>query len=603
VINIFNMKRLPILFLISFLWVGCLPISNGGIAAPQTSAVDTKSESPGLSTEQPSEFRATNQPDTLTPMDFASGTVYYVRPDGGTADQCSGRFDAPYSEENSPDCAWNHPFQALPPLGSPRIAAGDTLIISAGEYEMGYGAPGSDACDAESAYDCHMPAVPGGIDAAHPTRILGEGWSAGCGAPPQLWGSERANYILNLAGSSNVEIACLEITDHSECVESQENGLPCERDASPYGDWAATGLYAEDSINVHLLDLNIHGLAVSGVLAGRLVDWTIDNVRIAANGWAGWDGDIGDDSSNTGTMLFRRLRVEWNGCGETYPGSEPARCWAQSAGGYGDGLGTGATGGVWIFEDSAFLHNTSDGLDLLYARRAGARVEIRRTIAAGNAGNQIKTTGPTVMENVIAVGNCGFFEGQSFTYRIDIDGDGTPDLNSVDPCRAGGDAVALDLNPGDQARIVNSTIAGGGNCLVIASCALGKDCAGSRQQVTMINDIFEGSRSFMDATEEVCFAWFNDEGGGERLPDDPFSVSYSTLHGVRFGNVDPCAETANRCGIPAGIRKAGIDVFDAHLMPGSPAVDTGLPSAAPPDDFDGCPRDARPDIGAYEWRG
>jgi hypothetical protein len=212
-----------------------------------------------------------------------------------------------------------------------------------------------------------------------------------------------------------VEIACLEITDHSECVESQENGFPCERDEPPYGDWAAEGLYAADSANVHLLDLNIHGLAVSGVHAGRLADWTVERVRIAANGWAGWDGDIGDDSSNSGTMVFRSWRVEWNGCGETYPGGEPVRCWAQSAGGYGDGVGTGATGGLWVIEDSAFLHNTSDGLDLLYARLTGARIEIRRTIAGGNAGNQIKTTGPAVMENVIAVGNCGFFEGQPFT--------------------------------------------------------------------------------------------------------------------------------------------------------------------------------------------
>jgi hypothetical protein len=532
----------------------------------------------------------------------AFGTIYYVRPDGGAAGECSGLVDAPYSQGASPDCAWNHPFQALPPLGEPRIAPGDALIIAAGSYKMGYGAPASEECDAEGAYDCYMAPVPSGIDSAHPTRILGSGWSDGCANPPELWGSGRADWILNLDGSSNVEIACLEITDHSECVESQGNGLACERDNPPYGDWAATGIYAEDSANVHLADLNIHGLAVGGVLAGRLADWTVERVRIAANGWVGWDGDIGDDSADSGTLLFRRLVVEWNGCGETYPGGEPVRCWAQSAGGYGDGLGTGATGGVWIFEDSAFLHNTSDGLDLLYARLPGARMEIRRTIAAGNAGNQIKTTGAAVLENVIAVSNCGFFEDQLFTYRIDTDGDGRPDSNSVDACRAGGDALSLDLNPGDRVRLVNSTIGGHGGCLVIATCAYEKDCAGGEQKVEMVNDIFEGGRTFFEPDEDVCFAWWNDEGGSDQLPADPFSTSYSIVNGARFGNVDPCAESSNRCGIPAGIRNADLGAFDAHLLPGSPAVDAGLASAAPADDFDGRPRDSQPDIGAYEWR-
>jgi hypothetical protein len=596
------MKRFSIAFCILLCCIACQHTPNDNPAASPVSASQTSPQSldptrAGL----PANPTASSSP-TATLGDSNHGTVYFVRPDGGAADQCSGLVDAPFSVENSPDCAWNNPFQALPPLGSPRIAGGDALIISAGGYEMGYGAPGSDACDAEGAYDCYMPPVPSGIDAAHPTRILGEGWASGCSDQPQLWGSERTGFIINLAGSSNVEIACLEITDHSECVESQENGLPCERDTPPYGDWAATGLYAEDSTNVHLLDLNIHGLAVSGVLAGRLADWTVENVRIAANGWAGWDGDIGDESSNSGTMLFRRLRVEWNGCGETYPGGEPTRCWAQSAGGYGDGLGTGATGGIWVIEDSAFLHNTSDGLDLLYARHAGARIEIRRTIAEGNAGNQIKTTGPTAMENVIAVGNCGFFDGQPFTYRIDDDGDGALDSSSVDPCRAGGDTIAMDLNPGDQIRLVNSTVAGEGGCLVIATCAFEKDCTGATQNVTMINDIFEGGHGFMDPGEDVCFAWFNDEGGSDRLSGNPFSTAYSIVHGVRFGNVDPCAEEANLCGIPAGILNAGMDAFDAHLQPGSPAVDAGLPSTAPQTDFDGRLRDARPDIGAYEWR-
>ncbi|UCH58715.1 MAG: hypothetical protein JSV61_10905, partial [Anaerolineales bacterium] len=40
--------------------------------------------------------------------------------------------------------------------------------------------------------------------------------------------------------------------------------------------------------------------------------------------------------------------------------------------------------------------------------------------------------------------------------------------------------------------------------------------------------------------------------------------------------------------------------YDYRLMPGSPAIDAGTPAGAPATDIDGTPRDAIPDIGAYE---
>ena len=100
-------------------------------------------------------------------------------------------------------------------------------------------------------------------------------------------------------------------------------------------------------------------------------DWHVEDVRIAANGWAGWDADIQGDDSNSGRLHFIGWVVEWNGCAESYPGGQPIGCWAQTAGGYGDGFGSGSTGGDWIIQDSAFLHNTSDGLDLLYHSLGG----------------------------------------------------------------------------------------------------------------------------------------------------------------------------------------------------------------------------------------
>jgi hypothetical protein len=177
----------------------------------------------------------------------ASGATYYVRTDGGTAAQCTGLVNAAYSGSGvGQSCAWNHPFQALSPDGTKRIAGGDTLIIGAGDYKMGY--------DESMSYDCHMPPIPSGLDPTHPTRLLGAGWDSGCAAPPELWGSGRPWFMVNLTDSNNFEIRCLEITDHSSCIEAHMADIgslyTCNQDTPPYGDWASIGLYAEDSANV-----------------------------------------------------------------------------------------------------------------------------------------------------------------------------------------------------------------------------------------------------------------------------------------------------------------------------------------------------------------
>jgi PKD repeat protein len=463
------------------------------------------------------------------------------------------------------------------------ITGGDTLIIGSGSYMMGLNAPGTEAtgddCVSDWPWDCHMPPIPSGPDVSHPTRILGAGWSSGCSQPPELWGTERAYMVLNLIGSSHVEVACLDITDHSECIEFHSGELTCERNSFPYGDWAVAGLVAMDSEDVTLRDLDIHGLAVEGVRAGRLTDWTVEDVRIAANGLVGWNGDLGEagGSSNSGTILFRRLTVEWNGCGETYPGLQPTGCWAQSAGGYGDGLGTEETLGHWIFEDSAFLHNTSDGLDLLYARE-GSQIEIRRTIAEGNAGNQIKTNGPALIESSIVVGNCGFFNGQSFTYN-------------VDECRAYGNAISLTVRRGSPVTVVNSTLTSQGDCLVLANCDTENSSCDGSESILLRNNIFVG-HSDIQGGDLTCLSYSGD------LPQDALDIDYSLITGVKD---DACPGSHDQCSITPGLVSSAIDSFDAHLLATSPAIDAGTPAYAP-NDFDGFSRDAQPDIGAYEYR-
>jgi hypothetical protein len=520
------------------------------------------------------------------------GTTYYVRADGGGATQCTGLVNAPYpgSGTNQP-CAWDHPFRALPPLGTARISGGDTLIIAAGAYRMGYGAPGADACDAGDAFDCVMSPIPSGPGPDNRTRLLGSGWNSGCAGPPELWGAERPGFIVNLTDSSNVEVACLEITDHSGCVEFHTGGLACERDSPPYGDWASYGLHAEDSGNVYLHDLNIHGLAAGGVHAGRPSDWTVERVRIVGNGSVGWDGDLWDEQgdSNSGTLTFRQWTVEWNGCGETYPGEQITGCWGQIAGGYGDGFATGISGGHWLVEDSVIRYNTSDGLDFLYIREPDSSITIRRTLVEGNAGNQIKNyRGPLVVENSIVVGNCGFFHGQPFIYTRDFDGDGDID-DSVDNCRALGTALALGLAQGDTVTVTNNTLTSEGDCLVTAEC--GGTCNGT-EAARLRNNIFQGQVDFLQLFESTCLIY------EETFPNDPFDIDYSIVANVKN---DLCPGSHDQCGVSTGVVNTGTDTFDAHLLAGSPAINAGLAEAAPLVDFAGNFRDTQPDIGAYEY--
>ena len=100
----------------------------------------------------------------------AAATTYYVRTDGGSRAQCTGKADAAYSGSGQQQaCAWRHPFDALPPTAdtpsppAPGISGGDTLLIKRGSYEMGASAPGASAyaaCNADWSWDCAMPPIP-----------------------------------------------------------------------------------------------------------------------------------------------------------------------------------------------------------------------------------------------------------------------------------------------------------------------------------------------------------------------------------------------------------------------------------------------------------
>ena len=511
---------------------------------------------------------------------------YHVRSDGGSLSQCNGLANKAYpGNGKKQDCAWSHPFLALPPGETPKIKAGDTLNIGSGDYRMGYGAPGTGNCSKDYPWDCFMAAIPSGKDASHPTRIIGEMADKQCTNPPVLWGTERSSMIINLKSSSHVELSCLDITDRDNCIEFYNPGnMPCEdcvkackRDQYPFGNWADTGIYAEDSNNVTLDHLRIHGLSSQGIHAGRLSNWEINNTQILANGMVGWDGDLAGPSSNSGTFTFRNSEIAWNGCPEDWQTGKviPGSCWGQEAGGYGDGIGLATSGGTWRFYQVEVHHNSSDGIDLLYLDDT-AKVEVSGLKAYSNAGNQLKISGSAEIENSVLISDCASMK--------------SPLMKEGDLCRAQGNTLSISLFANSQVHLSHNTLTGEGDCLMIASCK--EESCGSPEKIQVENSIFVGHKDWR-AGDQTCLYWY-----GDGLLTDPFTLSHSLVKDVKN---KACPGENMLCNEEPGLVNDSMDSFDGHLRSGSSAINAGNPTKSKTKDIEGNLRSKAPDMGAYEW--
>ena len=410
--------------------------------------------------------------------------------------------------------------------GSARIAGGDTLLIGSGTYKIGNGAPGRHAAAAAT---CHRPQRDHHRADPHPRQGPGAARRHRRRHPCSTWKAAPTSKSATWRSPTGATASTTTPTPAATCAAG--------------GPWARGGIYASASRNVWLHDLNIHGLAARGIQAGGLTDWTVERVKILRNGTAGWTGDIGTGSSNSGKITLRNIEIGWNGCGERVATGEAWACWGQQTGGYGDGLGTAATGGQWLIEDAFIHHNTSDGLDLLYMDGADtSSVTVRRLYSVANAGNQVKVSGNSLIENSVIVGYCTFYKGKYF-------------MVAGDYCRAYGATLLLNLSGNDTAIVRHNTLAGEGD-----------------DQITY-NNGNSTDKIYIQNNVAVGFPYY-------RHPDLPTAVQRGSRHGGQELLGQPGLErqartcpSGNTCSQDPKLANMTLSGFDAEPLAGSPAID------------------------------
>jgi len=542
----------------------------------------------------------------------SKATTYYVRPDGGNHSNCDGKADLPVPGKNG-HCAWNHPFEAFPPKKTARISGGDTLVIKNGSYRMGY-TPGlydKGPCSRFWPWDCHMSSIPSGLDAKHPTKILGEGWDKGCSNPPELWGTNSSSYIINLIKTNNVEIQCLNITDHAECGNNhggkKSTRYRCIKGRAPTGDWAASGIYILSSKNGLLKNISIHGLSSFAIKTGNITDWTFDHVNMIGNGYGGFSNDaFGSHKSKNrahGKIVFKNGKIDWNGCIEKYPNDgQPFQCYDQNQGGYGDGLGTDVTTGTWIFDRMNVSFNTSDGIDLLYHGSDKDNIIIKNSYFDGNVGNSIKTNGNAVIVNNVLIGNCDYFNPSKNPFSI-------PPLNKsvhLTTCR-GNATSSHTLTNGSHLVVANNSFTGQADIILTIS---GKNKQNGNEKATIVNNIFYGGPHFHDK-EKVVDGIFNWQVRSDFKPVESNNLFY---HTKREFLVCGGESKMSICGKNPLYKEIDFEKekFDFSLQKGSPAFGAGLPARSfldtvagmsvfvPDKDITGKKRKEKVSLGAYE---
>jgi hypothetical protein len=530
---------------------------------------------------------------------------WFVRTDGGDRKQCTGHADAAYSGKgNAQPCAFKHPYYLFTndEYGNKQwiVMGGDTVILRGGPYAIGYRGPTPKefwgSCPGD-AFNCGIPSLPSGTP-GHPTRFLGENYGK-CSKKTQFVGVHEIFLMMDLSGSKNVDLECLEFTDREQCTRTGSGFPEQEGCGAPHNglrDSAAIGLKTDEkTANLTLRDLDIHGLTGRGIIGAIGGEVDVERVRIAFNGAAGWDFDDGKGtkSSNTASVHATYLTVEWNGCNEEYPIAHPIpvfSCFDQERGGYGDGIGTPDTQLNFSCDHCVFRYNTQDGFDLLHTK--GSEISITNSVSYGNMGQQWKMGAMkrVVFQNNLTVHNCR---------RMSAAISGAPDkynryLSLF--CRAEGDGITFLVTSGGTYIYQHNSFAGYGATSYDIGCE--GDC--STAKIVYQNNLNIGYKDPASGKLPALFYLSNVPSGAFDPRDHNV---YFNMRGSCPMKMDEHCWDPKIAGMPEWHGEASLDGINFHLTSGSQARGAGVANAGPKTDFDGVARPAgsAPDIGALQF--
>ncbi len=586
------------------------------------------------------------------------GTTWYIRSDGGTrysanqtAGQCDGKADVKYSGSGTNQhCAFKDPRYLWDDQSYGNdawvITGGDTVILRGGPWRIGFDAqPGSCSgagCGAGYTwcfggggnFGCYNPPVPAGTATQH-TRILGENY-ASCNSSTgvttrskltQIYGGFGVTTALNLTGTQYVDVECLEITRHSQCIAFGSPAVPAPCSNSPVDDYDSDGIHTDVSTHDLLLqDMWIHGHVGRGIKGpiGGLV--TCMRCDIAYNGAAGWDFDDGNATKLVNAnWKFLYSTIEWSGCNQEYPivHTIPViSCYGQSTGGYGDGVGTPAgTGLNATIDHSKFIYNTQDGLDLGHVDTGGPyTLSITNSIAYSNSGGTFKlggNFGTAVLTDNVAIGDCN---------RMSQPITGTPSTYNAhlsDFCRAS-DTLPFDFRQNSKFTIANNTIVTYSPTIFDISCwdapGQGGNNAGCGGAVLNFYDNivvgYDNPATYpLGGQQGGPGLWYFQEtapsGSTSGEVIGTINRGNNIYYGIGHGFTCPTGYSGEKCVTPdfvnqptansTSFSQTELDNFNFNLASGSPADGTGVTyTGVPTLDYNGVKRPSPPSIGAVE---
>lgn len=579
---------------------------------------------------------------TATPT--GPGTTWYIRPDGGTrydanvpTGQCDGKGDAPYPGSGvNQHCAFKD-YRYLwddQTYGNDAwvIAGGDTVIIRGGPWRVGWDStsgPGAGytwCYGGSGSFACTNPTIPAGTATQH-TRILGENYASCSNGNvtdrsklTQIFGGFGVTVALNLRGAQYVDVECLDITRHSQCIMHGVPAYPVGCSASaPVDDYDSEGIMTD--VNTHDLlmqDLWIHGHTDRGIIGAIGGVVTCLRCDIAYNGMAGWDFDDGSGSHNgfgtasvNGVWNFKYSTIEWNGCNQEYPMTDAVpviSCYSQSSGGYGDGVGTPP--GMCLtanIDHSAFNYNTQDGLDLGHIDTGTCSVTITNSVAIGNNGQTFKwgpNLNPAIFENNLAMANC---------LRMSQPMPGAPSTYNAhlgDFCRAG-DAISFDFRQGGSVLLANNTV------VTYQPTTFDTQCWDAPNSVGTGTSGAGCANATLTARNNIVLGYDNPTSypfGGQAGGPGLFYYRDTIGNIVRSNNIyfglghGACSslfpseycEDPLLINEPAWSTESALDNFNFDISSGSPAKGAGVAVPGLTLDYTGQVRGNPPSIGAYE---